>query len=83
MAKKYQTYNNMTLNKFKKGDKLKIECLKCGQNFRKRLMELGLFDGGEIEIIQNDNFGPLIIKIFDSKIALGRGEAQKIYAQKI
>jgi len=73
----------MTLDKFKQGDKVKIKSLKCGQNFKKRLMELGLFDGSEIEITKNDNFGPLIIKIFDSKIALGRGEAQKIYAQKI
>ena len=73
----------MPLNEFKQGDRVKIKSLECGQNLRKRLMELGLYDGSEIEIVKNDNFGPLIIKIFESKIALGRGEAQKIYAQKI
>jgi len=71
------------LTEFKKRDKLKIKHLDCGYGFKRRLAELGLFESVEVEIIKNDNFGPLIIKIFDSKIALGRGEAQKIYAQKI
>lgn len=73
----------MTLINFKSGDKVRIKFLTCGRNFKKRLMELGLFEEAEVEVIKNDNFGPLIIKIFDSRIALGRGEAQKIYVQKI
>ena len=67
---------------FKKGEKVKIECVECGQNFRRRLCDLGLFDGTEVEIIKNDQHGPLILKIFDSKIALGRGEAEKVYAAR-
>jgi len=72
-----------TLIEFEKGDRVKIKCVKCGQNFKRRLGELGLFDGAEIEIAKNDKFGPLLIKIFDSKIALGQGEAGKIYGKKI
>jgi len=68
---------------FKKYDFVKILGVNCGSKFRKRLSDLGLFDGSEVEIIKNDNFGPLIIKIFNSKIALGRGESNKIYAKKI
>jgi len=68
---------------FKKGDRLKIKCVNCGRNFKCRLIDLGLYDGAEIEIVKNDNFGPLLIKVFDSKIALGRGEATKIYGEKI
>ncbi len=70
------------LTEFKKTNKLKIKHLDCGQNFKRRLAELGLFEDMEIEIIKNDNFGPLLIKILDSKIALGRGEAEKIYGEK-
>lgn len=70
------------LIEFKQGDKVKIECVACGRNFRNRLCDLGLYDGSEIEIIKNDKSGPLIIKIFDSKIALGRGEAMKIQGEK-
>ena len=68
---------------FKEGDKVKIGCVECGPNFKNRLCELGLFDDSEIEIVKNDEFGPLIVKILDSKIALGRGEASKIYGEKI
>ncbi|MBU0597872.1 ferrous iron transport protein A [Patescibacteria group bacterium] len=68
---------------FREGDKVKIECVHCGKNFRKRLIDLGLFDGAEIEIIKNDKYGPLILKIFNSQIALGRGQAAKIYGNKI
>ena len=72
-----------TLIDFKEGDRVKIECVECGMNFRRRLVDLGLFDGAEIEIYKNDRFGPLILKIFNSKIALGRGQASKIYGEKI
>ena len=70
------------ITEFKKGDRIKIKYIECGQNFKRRLVELGLYDNTEIEIIKNDQFGPLVIKIFDSKIALGRGEASKIYGEK-
>ena len=71
------------LSDFKKGEKAKIQKIDCGRDFSRRLCALGLFDGIEVEIIKNDNFGPIIIKILNSKIALGRGEASKIYGEKI
>ena len=73
----------IAIDQLKERDKIIITHLECGMNLRKRLMELGLFDGSEIEIIKNDSSGPLIIKIFESKIALGRGESQNIYGNKI
>jgi len=72
-----------SIAEIKSGEKVRIKRIKCGNNFARRISELGLFDGSEIEIIKNDNFCPVIIKIFDSQIALGRGEAQKIYGEKI
>jgi len=63
--------------------RLQIECVECGQDLRRRLCELGLFDGCQVEIIKNDQTGPLIIKVFDSQIALGRGQAAKIHGREI
>ena len=68
---------------FNEGDKIKIKVVHSGGNFKKRLTDLGLFDGAEVEIVKNDKFGPIILKIFNSKIALGRGQALKIYGEKI
>jgi Fe2+ transport system protein FeoA len=73
----------MTLDKFKKGDKLIIKYLECGQNFKKRLMELGLFNGGEIEIIKNDNFAPLIIKIAGVGAILAKSFGRIFYRNAI
>ncbi len=71
------------LSQFKKNEKIKILSIDCGREFCKRLCALGLFEGTEIKIIKNDNFGPIIIQILNSKIALGQGEANKIYGEKI
>jgi len=71
------------LSQFKKGEKVKILGVNCGREFSRRLCDLGLFEGTEIEIIKNDDFGPIIIQILNSKIALGRGEASKIYGEEI
>ena len=70
------------LTEFEKGSKIKIKQMECGWGSKRRLADLGLFTGAEIELIKNDRFGPLLIKILDSKIALGRGESQKIYGEK-
>lgn len=72
-----------TLIEFKTGDRIRIERVGCAPNFSQRLLALGLFDGADVEIIKNDQFGPLLLKVFDSKIALGRGEASQIYGKKI
>lgn len=71
------------LSDFKNGTKLEILELECGKDFCRRLCDLGLFPEAEVEIIKNDKSGPIIIKILESKIALGRGEAKKIYAKAI
>ncbi len=71
------------LSQFKKNEIMEILEIHCGKNLVKRLCALGLFEGAEIEIIKNDNYGPIIIQILNSKIALGRGETNKIYGKKI
>ncbi len=71
------------ISEFKKGDQIRIMCIECGQCLKRRLTELGIFSGSNLEIVKNDSFNPVLIKIFDSKIALGRGEARKIYGEKV
>ncbi|KKR24192.1 MAG: hypothetical protein UT55_C0069G0008 [Candidatus Peregrinibacteria bacterium GW2011_GWE2_39_6] len=65
----------LLLSQLKQGIRAEILKVDCGKNFTGRLCDLGLFEG--------DHFGPLILKILNSKIALGRGEAAKIYAKEI
>lgn len=67
-----------TLADIREGQKVKISCLHCGHGMRHRLCSLGILEGQSIEIIKNENRGPIIIKVFDSKIAIGRGQAGRI-----
>jgi len=71
------------LIEFNKGDRLKIIYVNCGFGLRNRLIEFGLFDGVQIEIVSNDRICPILVKVMGSKIALGRGEASKIYGEAI
>ncbi|EKD43295.1 MAG: hypothetical protein ACD_72C00358G0006 [uncultured bacterium] len=72
-----------SLDSFQENERVQIEKINCADKFCLRLGELGLYLGAEIQILKNDNFGPLVLKIFDSQIALGRSEAKNIYAKKI
>lgn len=71
------------LSLFKKGEKIRIIGINCGRDFSRRLCDLGLFEGSEVIVIKNDTFGPMVIQVLNSKIALGQGEANKIYAEPV
>lgn len=48
-----------------------------GRRLRHRLTELGLIPGSVLTIVQNQN-GPLLIAVRDTRLAIGRGMAEKI-----
>ncbi|MCP4755661.1 MAG: ferrous iron transport protein A [Proteobacteria bacterium] len=43
-----------------------------------RVAELGLRVGKTIELLQKGNQGPLLVKVDESRIAIGRGIAERI-----
>ena len=64
----------------KAGTKVTIEQIKGGLKIKKRLEEIGLIPGKEIEIIKAGP-GPVVIKVQTAKVALGFGEAMKIFVR--
>ena len=52
-----------------------------GRAVNNRLTSLGFTPGAEINVVQNYGRGPLIVRVRGSRVALGRGEAQKIIVQ--
>lgn len=60
------------------GTKGKIQDIIGGRAMAKRLYEMGLNKGQEVEVIKNDA-GPLVVGLNGSRIAVGRGMAFKIY----
>ncbi|MFH1642242.1 MAG: FeoA family protein [Nanoarchaeota archaeon] len=71
----------MPLAMCSEGEEVKVNCVDCGAGLKKRLCDLGLYDGSIINIVKNDVSGPVIIKLKDSKLAIGRGQANKILVE--
>jgi ferrous iron transport protein A len=59
-----------------------VRALNGGRSFVSRLAALGFTLGAPITIVQNRGRGPLIVQVRDCRIALGRGEAQKVLVQR-
>lgn len=75
--------NRITLLKLHVGEKGKITRIIGGQSACKRLNELGLVPGVQVELVNRISSGPVMIRVKGSKLALGRGLAQKVEIEKI
>jgi ferrous iron transport protein A len=47
----------------------------------KRLCALGLTPGSEVCVLQNRGRGPLIVEVHGARLALGRGQADRVTVQ--
>ena len=50
-----------------------------GRALVSRLATLGFTPGAPLKMVQNFGSGPLIVRVRDTRIALGRGEANKVF----
>ena len=49
-----------------------------GRELAARLAAMGLTAGTEIVVLQNRGFGPMLARVRDTRIALGRGQASLV-----
>lgn len=81
MGSKQDMKSQMPLSMAGNGEKVNIKNINAGHRLRNRLYDLGLVEGTTVEVIKNDFSGPIILKIFDSRVVLGRGQAHKIFVE--
>jgi Fe2+ transport system protein FeoA len=60
------------------GARAVVSELQGGRGFASRLAGMGISVGCQIEMLQNPAHGPLLVRVRDTRIALGRGEASNI-----
>lgn len=60
-----------------------VEYLAGGWGLTSRLATLGFTPGARVTMVQNFRRGPVIVMVRGTRIALGRGEAQKIIVTPI
>lgn len=70
------------LSRLRPGEQGEIAELLGGQTLRSRMLSLGLTPGAPVTILQNYGHGPLIIRVRDTRVALGRGEAEKVMVRR-
>ncbi len=72
----------LTLSKAPEG-RFKVIKINGGTNLIKKLASLGIYEGSEIEKILSYHRGPVIVKVLNSQIAVGRGMAEKIILKEV
>ena len=72
---------SMALSMASEGSIVKVKDIVSGVRMKKRLGELGLYEGSEVLVYKNDVCGPVILRVLDSRIVVGRGQAMKIMVE--
>lgn len=74
----------MTLLEMEVGQKVKVVAIRKGINAERRLFEMGIMPGAELELTGKHLFrGPLLLKVGLSQIAVGRGLAADVEVKSV
>jgi ferrous iron transport protein A len=65
----------------RQGERARVLRISAGRGLVRRLTEMGLYPGVEIEIISNMGAGPLIIGVGGLRLGIGLGIAKKIFGE--
>jgi len=70
------------LTDIKKG-KIRVLEIRSGRNAMCRLAQLGILPGKELEVISNNMYGPVVVKLTNSRFILGSGLASKVMVERL
>ncbi len=63
------------------GARGKIVSIDAGQGLTRRLIQMGLFPGAEIEVLLNEGRGLILVRVRGLEVAISRGIAMKILVE--
>ena len=72
----------LRLSELEAGEEATLQGFEAGHGLVSRLSALGFTPGAKVTMLQNMGQGPLIVKVRDTRIALGRGEAMKVRVRR-
>jgi DtxR family transcriptional regulator, Mn-dependent transcriptional regulator len=74
--------SSMALGDLAPGETATVRGFLAGRGLMARCLALGFTPGAEVQMVQNLNGGPIIVLVRDTRVALGRGEASKVYVNR-
>mgnify|MGYP001098461121 CR=1 FL=1 len=70
---------SLPLGMLRDGDVAFVADVRGGRGMRRRMADMGLATGARIEVVSDSaSSGPVIVKVLDSRIAIGRGMSRRI-----
>ncbi len=72
----------VSLSALHSGEQGEVVKLAGGRGMLSRMTALGFTPGADVTVVQNFGRGPLIARVRDARIALGRGEAKRVYVRR-
>lgn len=76
------TQTPLSLDQLPEGATAVVGQLRGGNELKNRLAAMGLTEGAHIAVLQNTGRGPMLVKVRDTRLALGRGEAIKVLVEQ-
>jgi ferrous iron transport protein A len=67
-----------TLARLPRGARATVKSLPNPHGLAKRMVALGLTPGAEVWVLQNRGSGPLIVEVHGARLAIGRGQADRV-----
>ncbi len=73
-----------SLDQLQQGQRARVEAIAGDDALVQRLLEMGLIEGEEVEVLGFAPFGdPIEIRLCDYRLSLRRGEAARVTVRKI
>ena len=71
----------MVLSRIDQGKEVTLLDIEGGRGARSKLYSMGLVPGVKLTVLNRNGAGPIMIAVKDSRLAIGRGMAQKIIVE--
>jgi Fe2+ transport system protein FeoA len=71
-----------TLSETPEGKTVVIKQIMGGRGIRSRLEGLGIYVGQTVKVLRN-GWGPVLLEVMGRKVAIGRGQAEKILVEEV
>jgi len=74
----------MVMGKVEPGRKVRVAKIACGHQRVRKLYDLGIIPGAEVEVVSRHPFrGPIVLRVGNATVALGRNIASEIEVTEI
>jgi ferrous iron transport protein A len=73
----------MPLALLRPGNRARIVSLNGGRGFTRRLTSMGMHPGVELSVVRGGIPGPVVVKVQESRFAIGRGMAHRVFVEPL